>query len=68
MKLLKSMDTTGKTVEDVWHVEGVAKGTQTTWKKIVPMKLIPQTARKNTLLSQDNVTYTKKRENTGNKV
>ena len=40
------MDNTAKDAEDVRHVEGVTKGTQTTWRKIVPMKPNAQTTKK----------------------
>ena len=38
---------------DVWHVEGLAKGTQTTWSKIVLMKPNAETAKKTILYFQD---------------
>ena len=51
------MNTTGRAEEDVQHLEGVAKRTQTTWRKIVPMKPNAQTAKKTILHFQDLVTY-----------
>ena len=49
-------------VEDVQHVEGVTKKTQTTWREIAQIKLNAQTVRKTTLLSQDLITYTKEKK------
>ena len=58
-----NMDTIGKAAEDIWYVEGAAKETQTTWRKIVPMKPNAQTAKKIALYFQVLVTYTKTRGN-----
>ena len=43
---VKNMDTTRKASEDVQLVEGVTKKTQTTWRKIVPIKPNPETAKR----------------------
>ena len=59
------MDTTGRTAEDVKHVDGAAKGSQNTLRKIVPTKPNAQTAKKTILHFQDLVAYTKKRDNNG---
>ena len=56
-----NMDTSGRAAEDVRHVEGVVKGTKTTWGKIVLMRLNVQTAWRGNPLSQDLVTYSKER-------
>ena len=58
------MAITGKVAADIRHVEGVAKNTLTTQRKIAQMKLNAQTIKKTTPLFQDFVTYTKKKGNT----
>ena len=44
---VKNMDTTRKATEDVEHVKGIAKKTQTTKRKIISSKPIAQTVRRN---------------------
>ena len=55
------MATNGKVAENVKHVLGAAKETQTTWRKIAKMKLNAQNVDKTISLSQDLVTFRKKK-------
>ena len=56
------MDTTRRAAEDVQHVEGVARKTQTIWRKIEHLVLLGQTAKRTSLSFQELIIYTKEME------